>query len=317
MPLLLTRDDLRPLLTDPDLIDGGLAAIAGSLTAPACDDAEHDWLAFPLAEGGTRLNLNVLTTTADATSLRIWPTARDSAAEHALTVLFDRSEGRPVAIMSNGSLLMWRTAGPVMLACRHLAPPGATTVAMLGSGVQARHHLIGLRRALPSLREIRVYSPHREHRERYASDAAATGLGVIAVDTAEAAVTGADVVCNTAGSTTPVFDAAWIRPGALVTEIFLGTPNDLEARIVLPTVHAIPTRSVPGLDPHPEARDHLPPPAADTTLAEVLRGDAPARLRPDETVLYRLLGVYPWDAALTAFAYRWAHDHRIGTFVDL
>lgn len=314
MALLLTEPDLRPLSTDPELVDRGLAVIGESLV----DDqppGDCSWLAFPLAEGDVRLNVNVLTTPRAATRLMLWPTDRGTSPDRVLALLFDRREGRVLALLRS-SYLLWRTAGPVLVACRHLAPAGAGTLAMLGSGVQARQHLVGLRQAVPGLQAIRVFSPNEENRRRYASGAAAfTGLDVSAVDSARDAVVGADIVCDTAGSPTPVFSPEWIRPGALVTEIALGVPRDLDARTIVPTASPVPARPS-GWPAHPEARGMAAPVPA-TTLAEVIRGDAPARTRQDETVYFPMHGIFGWDGALPAFAYQWAKEAGVGTELDL
>lgn len=314
MPLLLTRDDLSPLLSDPKLITAGLDAIANSLTRPD-EPGTSAWWAFPLAVPPTRLNVHAMTTGPDGTVLRAWPTDRQSAPDHGLSLLFDREHGQPLAILGGGEYLMWRTAGPVVLACRHLAPAGSRTVAMLGTGIQARYHLLGLRQALPDLEAITVYSRDPGNRHAFAEHAAATGLTIRAAASAHEAVEGADVIISTAGTSDPVLDPAWVRPGALVTDIFLGVPRDLPARVVTPT-HRTPHARPSGWDPHPEATGHTPP-TPDTTLAEVIAGTAPARTHPDQTVLYLELGVFPWDTALTAFAYAWAVERHIGTQIDL
>jgi ornithine cyclodeaminase/alanine dehydrogenase-like protein (mu-crystallin family) len=315
MPLLLTRDDLRPLLVDPELIAAGLDAIATSLTRPD-GPGTSGWWAFPLAVQPARLNVHAMTADPDGTILRAWPTDRHAALAHGLSLLFGREHGELLAILGGGEYLMWRTAGPVVLAFRYLAPPGARSMAMLGAGIQARYHLIGLRQALPDLKTITVYSRDPANRRAFAEHArAATGVTVHTATSAREAVEGADVICSTAGSVESVLDHAWVRPGALVTDIFLGVPRDLPARIVTPT-NDTPYARPSGWDPHPEAAGHTPP-TPHTTLAQVIAGAAPARTHPDQTVLYIELGVFPWDTALTAFAYSWAVDHHVGTRINL
>jgi ornithine cyclodeaminase/alanine dehydrogenase-like protein (mu-crystallin family) len=317
MTLLLSRDDLRPLLTDSDLVRAGLEVIADSLTRPVgpAGPGDSSWWAFPLADGPTRLNVHAMTTSWDGTIVRCWPTDRPGALAHGLTLLFDRSEGALLAVLAGGEYLMWRTAGPVMLACRHLAPPAARTAALIGTGIQARYHLIGLRQALSELETIRVYSRDPAHRREFAAHAgAALGLEARVAESARAAVEGAEVVISTAGSREPVLEPAWVWPGALVADIYLGVPRAV-GRLVTPTRN--PPREVPsGREPHPEAAGHreLVP---DLTLAEVIAGRAPARTRPDQTVLYVELGVFGWDTALTAHAYAWARRNGIGTSGDL
>ena len=320
MPLLLSREDLRPLLTDPELIAESLQVIANSLIAvepfgsprrPPGRFGESSWWAFPLATGPSNLNIHALTTPAQDTVLRCWPTDRAGSLRHGLTMIFDRADGRLLALLGSGEYLMWRTAGPVVLACHHLAPYGTRTLAMLGTGIQARQHLLGLRRALPDLETIRVHSRDPEHRRAFADHArSTTGLVVRACDHPREAVESAEVVISTAGSVEPVLDPTWVQPGALVTDIFIGVPRST-GTLITPT-RALPHEPPSGREPHPEAAAHARPDPA-RTLGEILVGAHEPRTRPDETLLFTELSIFPWDTALATWAMDWATRHNIGT----
>ena len=59
-----------------------------------------------------------------------------------LFLVFDAQTGVPTALLQdNGYLTDLRTAGAGALAARHLAAEGLDTVAVLGSGIQARYQL--------------------------------------------------------------------------------------------------------------------------------------------------------------------------------
>ncbi|MFB6206884.1 MAG: ornithine cyclodeaminase family protein [Haloglomus sp.] len=112
-----------------------------------------------------------------------------------------------------------RTAGLNGVAADALAREDASTLAVLGTGPQARQGA----RAVCAVRDIdavRVFSPTRDHRETFAermpeklglNDSAA-----IARDDPEPVVQGADVVYAATDSERPVLDADWLDAGTHV-----------------------------------------------------------------------------------------------------
>ena len=88
-----------------------------------------------------------------------------------------------------------RTAAVSAAATKLLAPPDAKVLAILGSGVQARSHAEALR-LVRNFEEIRVWSPTREHAERFAKEIGAKAMS------AEEAVRDADVIVTATSSKT-------------------------------------------------------------------------------------------------------------------
>src|SRR2546421_199062 len=63
MPLLLTQDDLRPLLESPSFFTDVFQVIRDSLLQRESSDQGYlSWLAFPLGEEERRFNINALAT---------------------------------------------------------------------------------------------------------------------------------------------------------------------------------------------------------------------------------------------------------------
>ncbi len=90
----------------------------------------------------------------------------------------------------------YRTGAASAVAARALLPASGSplTVALIGSGHQARTQALALSRVL-SIGEMRVFSREEKRREAFASEqSAALGLRVVAASSAEAAVREADVV---------------------------------------------------------------------------------------------------------------------------
>jgi len=98
-----------------------------------------------------------------------------------------------------------------------LAREDATTLAVIGSGAQARGQL----RAAATVREfetVSVYSPTADHRESFAATMnERLDPAVAAVASSAAAVENADVVITASDSPKPVFDGDLLEPGAHVT----------------------------------------------------------------------------------------------------
>src|SRR5213593_3960259 len=121
---------------------------------------------------------------------------------HMATIfLVDPQTGTPLAIMDGRLITEMRTAAVSAAATKLLAPADAKILAILGSGVQARSHVEALRLAR-QFEEIRVWSPTREHAERFAREIGAKTM------TAEEAVRGADVIVTATNSKTPVLKGA-------------------------------------------------------------------------------------------------------------
>jgi hypothetical protein len=84
MPLLLNQDDLRPLLTGENFYTDLFQVICDALLRQ--NDNEPgvvSWLAFPMAQEQQKINIHLMTTPVEGTSIRIFPhrigpQARDS-----------------------------------------------------------------------------------------------------------------------------------------------------------------------------------------------------------------------------------------------
>src|SRR5438105_2374583 len=138
---------------------------------------------------------------------------------HMATIfLVDPETGTPLAIMDGRLITEMRTAAVSSAATKLLAPPDAKVLAILGSGVQARSHVEALQ-LVRKFEEIRVWSPTREHAQRFAKEIGATAM------LAENAVRGADVIVTVTNSKTPVLKGAWLKPGCHVNAIGACRPD--------------------------------------------------------------------------------------------
>jgi len=139
-------------------------------------------------------------------------TALGIPTHQAMIALFRAATGEPLAVMDGRLITEMRTAAVSAVATKLLSPPSARSLAILGSGVQARAHF----RALSLVRqfaEIRVWSRDAQHARALAEEIGATATS------AEEAVRAADVVVTVTNAPEPIVRGAWLKPGVLVNAV--------------------------------------------------------------------------------------------------
>jgi len=219
---------------------------------------------------------------------------------HMATIfLCDPETGGPLAIMDGRLITEMRTAAVSAAATKLLAPRDATILAILGSGVQAHSHVEALR-LVRNFEEIRVWSPTKEHAERFAKEIGATATSV------EQAISGADVIVTATNSKTPVLKGLWLKPGCHVNAVGACRPDwrelDDEAmsNVVFVDSREGATKEsgdvmLSGANIHAE-------------LGEALAGKVPPRT--NETTIFKSLGMAVEDIAAAMLVYRSAKNNR-------
>jgi ornithine cyclodeaminase/alanine dehydrogenase-like protein (mu-crystallin family) len=159
-------------------------------------------------------------------------------------VLFDTHTALPVAIILSStqrgitkdgiplrtSDLM--TASISAVGTKWLSRADATELVLLGSGKQARNHLIAMA-ATCRLKRVNVYSPTRARREQFTGEmSTALGLDVVPVNEPKNAIERADIVLAATNTNVPVFDGAWLRAGTHVTSIVGSNVGMVQAGVI-------------------------------------------------------------------------------------
>jgi ornithine cyclodeaminase len=245
--------------------------------------------------------------------------ARGLPTHLALIVLLDARTGGLLAVMDGRYITEVRTAAVSALSSRLLARPTAASLAIIGSGVQARSHLEALGR-IHRFRQATVWSPTREHRERFVADVSAPH--VRAADHPGEAIVGADVIVLATSSSTPVIESGWVKPGAHVISVGACRPTQREmdpqlvarGRLVVDSRAAALAESgdvVLGIRDGFFGADHV---AAE--LGEILNG-AEGRRRESEITIFKSLGMAVEDVSAADLAYRRAVERGVGRELTL
>ncbi|MEY3201303.1 MAG: Ornithine cyclodeaminase, partial [Pseudomonadota bacterium] len=236
--------------------------------------------------------------------------------------LFDAASGAPLAIIEANWLGMMRTGAASGLATRYLARPEAKVLGVIGAGWQAQSQIEAVC-SVRQIEEVRVFARRREVLLKFCGEMSdRLNRPVVAADSAEHAVAGADVVSTITTSSTPVLEAAWLAPG---THINAAGGNALirreldEATLLRAEVICTDTREtalkecgdlLPLLE---KGRTH---PRQWVELGELIAGQRPGRLYSNQITLFESQGLALQDLALASRVLKRAIEAGCGQSLD-
>jgi ornithine cyclodeaminase/alanine dehydrogenase-like protein (mu-crystallin family) len=145
------------------------------------------------------------------------------------------SDKGALAIMESDVLGQIRTGAASAVATEKMARPNGKTVALIGTGRQARTQALALK-AVGMLSELAVAARDRAKLEAFCAKLAPElGVPVRAAASSEEAVSSADIVVAATNSATPVVMHSWLKPGTHVNGMGANAANrrELDADIVL------------------------------------------------------------------------------------
>lgn len=238
-------------------------------------------------------------------------------------LLFDMSHGQLKAIMDATSITAIRTAAVSGVATRLLARDDATSLAILGSGVQARTHLDAMINAR-SITRVRVWSRDAAHAQRFAEkESARHGIVIDAVPTVEEAVASADIICTTTAAREPILKGDWITAGAHINAVgsSIAATRELDTNAVKSSRLFVDRRE----STLNEAGDFLIPKKEGAIgddhivgeIGELLLQTVKGRRNPAEITLFKSLGLAIEDVASASHIYQKAIDSGVGVLVEL
>jgi ornithine cyclodeaminase/alanine dehydrogenase-like protein (mu-crystallin family) len=125
----------------------------------------------------------------------------------------------PRYVQKSGLNLGLRPAATSLAGLNLFARRDAKSVGIYGSGIQATSTFMGLTE-MRQIEGAKVYSPTREHRERFAeSMTELTGVPVRAVEAPREVVRDVGIVLCATGSHIPVLDGSWLEEGQYVISV--------------------------------------------------------------------------------------------------
>ncbi|MCP3103008.1 ornithine cyclodeaminase family protein [Myxococcus sp. K15C18031901] len=313
--LILTARDMRGLYT----VDLGLEAVERAFRAHGRGESlmpPKVYLSLPKYDGDFRAMPAYLDGAAGVKWVNAHPQnpkKHQLPTVRALYILSDPDTASPLAILDGTLLTAWRTGCAGGVASRFLARPQPRTLGLVGCGVQARV-LIDAHRAIYGELELLLADT---------SEAAAKALqaekGGRVVSLQEAS--GADIVCTSTPSRTPVVKREWLTAGAHINAMGADAPGkqELDARILTEgrvfiddteQAHHSGEVNVPLHDGLLRA-DQIA-----GTLGEVVAGLQPGRTGNEVTV-FDSTGLAVQDLALARALYDRARAQSVGQTLDI
>ncbi|MFJ9407057.1 ornithine cyclodeaminase family protein [Streptomyces sp. NPDC101393] len=244
----------------------------------------------------------------------------------ALIMVFDPDTGEPTAMLDGTAITAARTAAGSALSARLLAREGASVLAVLGTGVQARSHAEAMCRVRP-ITDIRVAGRDLGKAAALADELAdLLGVGVRAVPGYAQALDGADIAAATTHAQEPVIRRSWLTPGVHITSVgFNPEGREVDGATVAEALVCVETRQA-ALAPFPAGSNDLLTPIRDgvitaehvhAELGELLAGSKPGRTSADQITLYKSVGVAAQDAAAAALVVNAARERSVGSEISL
>ena len=243
-------------------------------------------------------------------------------AHQGAVLLFEGRHGRLVAVLDASELTAIRTAAASAVATRALARADADSLAIVGTGTEARTHLEAML-LVHTITAVRVAGRDFAKAQRFAAAAAQRhGVAVTACADIESAVRGALIVCTTTSARQPVLRGAWLARGCHVNAVGSCTPAARELDGAAVAMARLFT----------DRRESLLHEAGDFLLArreglvddghlcgelgELLLGRVPGRRSGDEITLFESLGIGVEDLAAAQHAVAAARRAGRGALVE-
>lgn len=297
-PLLVCDPARTAQLLPFDALMQALATAARDQAAGRVLSPER--LVVPLGDGGVLLSMpatapdiaiHKLVNVQPANAQRGLPTI------HGVVTVCDTATGRPLCLLDGPEVTGRRTAAVSMLAARHALGAAPLQVLLIGTGVQARHHLLALQAVFP---QARIWVRGRSDAATQAFVEAARTVGNTQggmpgdVQACPAAIPdGVDVVIAATTSKAPVYDLP-ARAGRLVIGVGAFRPG--MAEIGPATLHGSALYADDPAGARHEAGDLLQAGiewAGVQSLATLL--DTPPD--PARPVVFKSVGTAAWDLA--------------------
>jgi alanine dehydrogenase len=321
MPLLLSEEDVRIVLSMDDLI-GAMRSALEQFSARAVAQPLRTVLEVGLQKAvfgvmpafirnPPALGAKLVTVFSSNTGAGL-PT-------HLATILlFDSMTGELMAIMDGRFITEARTAAVSAISTDLLARKAAGVLAVIGSGVQARSHVDAIRR-VRDVHAVRAWSPNQDHLAGFVREMQPrTGANVTACTSVRDAVDGADIVVLATSAREPVVRSEWIGDGTHICAVGACRPGEREMDTALVARGRLFVDSRTGA--LAEAGDVLLPMregAFDEThiageLGEVSSGTVPGRRSETEVTIFKSLGMAVEDVAAAHLAYEKAAERGLG-----
>ena len=208
----------------------------------------------------------------------------------AFGLLADVYTGYPVLLTEMTILTALRTAATSAMVAKHLAPKGATTMAMIGNGAQSEFQSLAMQ-AICGLKSVRLYDVDPAATAKCAANLQGSGLEVVVCKSPEEAIEGAQILttCTADKQYATILTDNMVGSGVHINAIGGDCPGKTEL------APGILTRSDVFVEFPPQTRvegeiQQMPEDFEVTELWQVILGEKPGRRDDKQITLFDSVG---------------------------
>lgn len=242
----------------------------------------------------------------------------DERARMQVLLIFRSETLLPAALLEANYLGHVRTGAGAAVASNYLAREDSATLSILGSGATARFATLAHSAAGWKFERVLVYSRSSDGRQIFADQVGRdSGYDIEPVAEVEKLVRQADILITGTASTTPAFDAEWVRPGTHVNamgqrqevppDLFLRARNIADEVPIAVSDGKLST----GIKAGVITADH-----AHAGLGDVIAGASAGRQSDDQITLFDSSGLCVQDIAAAVHVLEQAEQRDMGAMVE-
>lgn len=323
--LLLKKSEVMSLLNMKDVIEsveeGYKAYCSGKVLQPDIVSIE-----IPQANGEMDIKAGYSCST-EIISVKcasgFYNNQRDADLPNSLStvLLFDGSTGLPLCIMDGSPITGCRTGAAGAVSARLLARKNSGTVAVIGTGEQARMQVRALKEVM-EIKKILVWGRAAGQMSAYQREMQSElQCTVDTYSSPESAVTQADIIITTTPVKAPIIKREWVRPGTHIIAVGADMEGKQEldaslfdgARVVVDNLSQCLTR---GETQNPLRLGIIKPEDIHCEIGQILLGEKPGRENDEELTIFDATGMAVQDNVTAAKIYRQALARKLGTYYD-
>lgn len=249
------------------------------------------------------------------------PSSRGLPSIQGVVLLFDAETGIPLAALESGIVTAMRTAAASAVAARWMALHDASSLALIGCGIQARAHLAAMLCVRP-IKTIHAYDTNRVAAERFCAELSMRhGVDCHVTRDVRTATLSSRIVVTTTPSHHPILDVGDVAPGTFVAAVGADNEDKQEIGVELlrdsvVVVDDLDQCAKMGDLHHALAANALTPADVRTSLDQIVAGRVSGRVDDSEVIIFDSTGVAIEDAAAAALIYNEALLTKTGALAD-
>ena len=249
------------------------------------------------------------------------PRRRGLPSIQGVVLLFDAETGTPLAAMDSATITSMRTAAASAVAAKWLAVPDASSVALIGCGIQARAHVAALR-CVRSIQRLHACDIDRDAAEAFCAEMTALhGFDCHTASDIRRATAASQIVVTSTPSHQALLDRGDLEPGAFVAAVGADNEDKQEIGVALMGSAVVVVDDLEQCakigDLH-HALDAGAMSVADVraSLDQIVSGRVKGRLDEREVIIFDSTGVAIEDAAAAGIVYEKAIEAGAGVRIN-